>query len=245
MEIELWWKRLWWNGHLNHITAVTFSLLGLACVVNYWKQWLIPFCFLMLTAARWCALSMFYPIEADTKWLPFRRSYFQINFFLMKIIVFWMKLKFVPQGAINNKSLQIMFWSQIVTLSHYLNGLVQERHNSSALAQGLRLSCTDSMWPNNGLVRWCTCVNRPWWVPCFCLLLVWSYKFHLYPSGLHQWHWGNMSSYHFSENGLCNHNKAKHNQMCPDSKVHGDNVGPTWGRQDTGGPHVGPINFAI
>ena len=31
----------------------------------------------------------------------------------------------------------------------------------------------------------------------------------------------------------------------PDSKVHGANMGPTWGRQDPGGPHVGPINFAI
>ena len=31
----------------------------------------------------------------------------------------------------------------------------------------------------------------------------------------------------------------------PDSKVHGANVGPTWGRQDPGGPHVGPMNFAI
>ena len=30
----------------------------------------------------------------------------------------------------------------------------------------------------------------------------------------------------------------------PDSKVHGANVGPTWGRQDPGGPHVGPMNFA-
>ena len=28
----------------------------------------------------------------------------------------------------------------------------------------------------------------------------------------------------------------------PDSKVH---VGPIWGRQDPGGPHVGPMNFAI
>ena len=26
----------------------------------------------------------------------------------------------------------------------------------------------------------------------------------------------------------------------PDSKVHGDNKGPIWGRQDPGGPHVGP-----
>ena len=31
----------------------------------------------------------------------------------------------------------------------------------------------------------------------------------------------------------------------PDSKVHGTNMGPTWGRQDPGGPHVGPMNPAI
>ena len=31
----------------------------------------------------------------------------------------------------------------------------------------------------------------------------------------------------------------------PDSKVHGANIGPIWGRQDPGGPHVGPMNFVI
>ena len=31
----------------------------------------------------------------------------------------------------------------------------------------------------------------------------------------------------------------------PDSKIHGANVGPTWGRQDPGGPHVGHMNLAI
>ena len=31
----------------------------------------------------------------------------------------------------------------------------------------------------------------------------------------------------------------------PDIKVHGANMGPIWGRQDPGGPHVGPMNFAI
>ena len=31
----------------------------------------------------------------------------------------------------------------------------------------------------------------------------------------------------------------------PDSNVHGANIGPTWGRQDPGEPHVGPMNFAI
>ena len=29
----------------------------------------------------------------------------------------------------------------------------------------------------------------------------------------------------------------------PDNNVRGANIGPTWGRQDPGGPHVGPINL--
>ena len=31
----------------------------------------------------------------------------------------------------------------------------------------------------------------------------------------------------------------------PDSKVHGAIMGPIWGRQGPGEPHVGPMNFAI
>ena len=30
-----------------------------------------------------------------------------------------------------------------------------------------------------------------------------------------------------------------------DSKVYGANMGPIWGRQDPGGPRVGPMNFDI
>ena len=30
-----------------------------------------------------------------------------------------------------------------------------------------------------------------------------------------------------------------------DSEFHGANMGSIWGRQDPGGPHVGPVNFAI
>ena len=37
---------------------------------------------------------------------------------------------------------------------------------------------------------------------------------------------------------------ARHDDT-PDSKVHGANMGPIWGRQDPGGSHVGPMNFAI
>ena len=33
--------------------------------------------------------------------------------------------------------------------------------------------------------------------------------------------------------------------MTFDSKVHGANMGPIWGRQDPGGPHFGPMNFSI
>ena len=31
----------------------------------------------------------------------------------------------------------------------------------------------------------------------------------------------------------------------PNSRVHRANIGPTWGRQDPGGPHDGPTNFAF
>ena len=37
----------------------------------------------------------------------------------------------------------------------------------------------------------------------------------------------------------------KHCWYSPDNKVHGANMVPIWGRQDPGGPHVGPMNFAI
>ena len=32
--------------------------------------------------------------------------------------------------------------------------------------------------------------------------------------------------------------------VIPDSKIHGANMGPIFGRQDPGGPNVGPMNFA-
>ena len=34
-------------------------------------------------------------------------------------------------------------------------------------------------------------------------------------------------------------------RIFPDCKVHGANMEPIWGRRDPGGPHVGPMNFAI
>ena len=31
----------------------------------------------------------------------------------------------------------------------------------------------------------------------------------------------------------------------PENKIHGANMGSIWGRQDPGGPHIGPMNFVI
>ena len=36
-----------------------------------------------------------------------------------------------------------------------------------------------------------------------------------------------------------------HHGNFPDSKVHGAKMGPIWGRQDPGGPDVGPMNFVM
>ena len=50
---------------------------------------------------------------------------------------------------------------------------------------------------------------------------------------------------------ILNHSREVNSWCCrqqehtPDSKVHGANMGPIWGRQDPDGPHVGPMNFAI
>ena len=41
----------------------------------------------------------------------------------------------------------------------------------------------------------------------------------------------NMTAYVGHLNKLCNSN-------VPENKVYGANMGPTWGRQDPGGPHV-------
>ena len=39
--------------------------------------------------------------------------------------------------------------------------------------------------------------------------------------------------------------RTKNALIVPDIKAYEANMGPIWGRQDPGGPHVGPMNFAI
>ena len=52
-----------------------------------------------------------------------------------------------------------------------------------------------------------------------------------------------------TETGNCSQARVVHTLAFQfpfsDSKVHGANIRPTWGRQDPGGPHVGPMNLAI
>ena len=50
---------------------------------------------------------------------------------------------------------------------------------------------------------------------------------------------------HSPEFTLLEENKLSIVIAYPDSAVHGVNMGPIWGREDPGGSHVGPINFAI
>ena len=56
------------------------------------------------------------------------------------------------------------------------------------------------------------------------------------------WTWLKLSGGHFFElrNVL-----IEELMNCPDRKVHGAKMGPTWVLSAPGGPHVGPMNFAI
>ena len=50
---------------------------------------------------------------------------------------------------------------------------------------------------------------------------------------------------HFAPASMWQSITGCHNGItCPDSKVRVAHMGPTWGRQDPGGPHVGPMNLA-
>ena len=97
----------------------------------------------------------------------------------------------------------------------HIDTLVQERRKSIANALGLHLPCT-------------------------------NLSIHVYDL----WH----TCYHFLCMGECTvrnsiifapKNLYWQKRNSPDSKVHGVNMGPIWGRQDPGGAHVGLMNLAI
>ena len=76
-----------------------------------------------------------------------------------------------------------------------------------------------------------------------------------YNIGTCQYHATHERKFHNTEMGMINTLKTNFSWIArvlcyltdsfPDSTVHGANIGPVWGRQDPGGPHVGPMNFVI
>ena len=54
-----------------------------------------------------------------------------------------------------------------------------------------------------------------------------------------------MFGQHFWMDGCTLLGTIKKSNNNHDSKVYGANMGPIWGRQDPGGPHIGPMNFSI
>ena len=80
-------------------------------------------------------------------------------------------------------------------------------------------------------------------------LLAWICMGHKLSHNLHPWlstHLNTSHSYDMCER-TCTVRYSMHYPIrTPESKVHGANMGPIWGRQGgRGGPHVGPMNFVI
>ena len=153
----------------------------------------------------------------------------------------WMKmyefrlisLKFVPKGPINNipALVQIMAW---------------RRPGDKLLSEAMVVNLPTHIY-----------VSRPQWVklPLTFVAPIMSFKFVL--STMRS---SNMKQRYKSSNEICAALDKQCSMTCfficnsdscyvvcsnPDSKVHGANMGPIWGRLDRGGSHVGPMNFAI
>ena len=104
------------------------------------------------------------------------------------------------------------------------------------------------------LCSWCyKILHMPWQHSChaMCKILLWSFnrnsddrhwqptKFssNLNHDGEETWNEPQISTAFF--------NWMMFQYKDPNNKVHGAYMGPTWGRQDPGWPHVGPVNLAI
>ena len=84
------------------------------------------------------------------------------------------------------------------------------------------------------ILRFCTKPSIYTSVTCFCR--------HKVPADLIHIYWD-----YFIGTGAIIESRAGDSVLTntPDSKIHGTNLGPIWGRQDPGGPHIGAMNLAI
>ena len=140
-------------------------------------------------------------------------------------------------------------WSFKYCLEYILykfDGLVQERRNSIASTLELCLSCTKPLLQLN-LISVCLQSKHPnkySTTPIIFLLQInWNYVYNIVSNFTAIWNLDPMYCNPNSPAAKPQWTAMKHN--IPDSKVHGANMGPIWGRQDPGGPHFGAMNFAI
>ena len=132
----------------------------------------------------------------------------------------------------------------------FVRGIHRSLVNSLAFVRGIHRSPMNS--PHKGPVAWkcfhlmtsSWCYFHGWIMGCIlpalrtewgCVLSVFIPSSH--PLQVLPFNWVYWEPVSTIQSGLgCN---------CLDNKVHGANMGPIWGRQDPGGPHVGPMNLAI
>ena len=148
--------------------------------------------------------------------------------------------------AISNKIFSDAFpWIKIslfwLTFHWHLFLRVQLIITQHCLDNGLALNRRQAtIWTNADLVHWriyaalaeVNTLHAPFW------------QKHNLPISdfIISYHWdcsGNSNPFLFQDKYMF----FLHNH--PDRKVHGANMGPIWDRQDLGGPHVGPMDFAI
>ena len=105
------------------------------------------------------------------------------------------------------------------------------RSHASARLHNRSWSANDvkSWWCDMGLVSWRPFPGPLSWFAIKSLQLIWR-------SATHKWGLRVLDLLLNCRNLI---------RRPSNSKVHGVNMGPIWGRQDPGGPHVGPVNFAI
>ena len=101
---------------------------------------------------------------------------------------------------------------------------------------------TAVFFPNLNVLNWCAGIfSHPKTSFDWQILLMFGWKLHSSPApSAEPENWALITLTHWGRD-----NMAAISQTKPDSNVHGANMGPIWGRQDPGGPHVGPMNFAI
>ena len=140
-----------------------------------------------------------------------------------------------------------MYWSMIIDIQHsshdnikHLNCQSQPTALMSALCQqeGLQPSLPEQQTAWSYKV-WCHCREECFTAPSHWCVLYWTGQGTIKIILVEIVHLGLCIAFFVVNILTCTYHSN------PDSKVHGANMRPIWGRQDPGGPHVGPVDFSI